>query len=183
MVAIIWQALTAEWETFAVIALSVAVFAHLKAERPSWHAMAVFGIYFTSVVLMDLWRMVNVVIQGDKDLAYEIWGTSNHGTFVVASVVVFLFLLRPPKRDDMLAQLLCVILLVSAGWTALMENINCNFIQTDIPFDLQTQEQKEMSVCERLYGPWVTFAPIVVQLLAIGFYVKLWAKARRLTAS
>ena len=180
----VWQALTGEWETFSVIALSVALFIYLKAERPSWHALAVFGIFLSSVAFMDLWRMVNIVTPEDKDFAYEVWATSNHGSFVVSSAVVFLFLLWPPKRHDMLAQLLGVILLVSAGWTALMENINCNFIQTDIPFDLQTPEQREMSVCERLYGEWtITFAPILMQLGAILFYVRMWRKARRLTAS
>ena len=176
----VWQALTGEWETFSVIALSIALFVYLKAERPSWHALAVFGIFASSVIFMDLWRMIHIVTSEDKDMAYEVWATGNHGTFVVASVVVLGFLLWPPKKADSLALLLCVILVFSGVWTAFLENIHCNFQAEDIPFELQTPEQKEMSVCERLYGRWYTFGPTVFYLLVLAYFTVRWGQARRL---
>lgn len=184
MLPIIWGALSDEWETFALIAVSLALFAYLKAGRPSGHALAVFGVYFASVALQDLWRIVDIQTQADKDLAYEIWAITNHGSFAISDYVIFGFLLCPPKKKDALAQLFCVILLVSVTWTALVENIGCNFLQTDIPFDQQTPAQQEMSKCERINGKWMTFCPIGIQLLAILYFAKTWGDARRqLTAN
>lgn len=179
MVNIIFDAFVAEWQTVLLFFATKVLFICLTRERPSWHALAVLGIFVSSVTFMDLWRMVDIQTQDDKDLAYEIWATSNHGTFVIASGVVFLFLLWPPKSTDLLAQLLCAILLFSAGWTAIMENLNCNFWQTDIPFDLQTPEQRELSVCERIYGWWYTYVPIAAEIAVMAWITYRWHWARR----
>lgn len=179
MLSIIWNALLAEWETFAIIAVAAVLFIYLKAEKPTWHALAIFGVYFASVALQDLWRMIHIQTQADKDLAYEIWAIANHGSFTISDYVIFFFLLFPPKQKDTLAIALAFILIVSATWTALVENIGCNFVLDDIPFELQTPEQREMSRCERITGKWMTFVPIALQLMAVLYFGRRWHQARK----
>ena len=177
-----FEAVLSEWETFSLLAACIAVFIFLERERPSWHALAGIFCYGMALALMSLWRLVDTTTKDGLDTAYNVWASGIHVSLVIYLGALFAFLIWPPKRTDVLVQFIWLVVLFSEVWTAVMENINCNFWQTDIPFEERTPEQMEMSVCERVYGKWYTHIPLAFQLLVIFYFIYRWKWARLLNA-
>lgn len=180
MIDVILGALIGQWEIFSLLALCIALFVYLKAEKPSWHALAGIGCYAAAVVLMSLWGLWDASTDEGLHKAYEVWATGNHISAIVYLGALFAFLIWPPKKTDALTQLIWLVVLFSEGWTGLMENVNCNFIATDIPRELQTVEQMNMSVCERIYGWWYRYIPLVLEIGIVFYFAHRWRSAKAL---
>lgn len=184
MIDFVLTQLSEEWPTFALLGLCFALFVYAERQKPDWRALAGVASYATALVLMNLYRLwpsgTDEMLHGQ----YEIWGTGNQLAVLVYLPVMFVcFVLLPPKDGRLtegygLIVLIWIMVIVAEAWTGLMENTNCNFWQTDIPFELQTAEQKEMSKCERIYGEWYSYAPLALQIALMFVFFKWfgWAK-------
>lgn len=168
-----------EWPTFGLFALCVGLFAYAERQRPPWQAMAGIVSYAAALVLMNLYRLWPSGTDEQLHVLYDVWGTGNHAALLIYLIVLSSFVLWPPPKRHGLVILIWFMVCVAEVWTGLMENVNCNFWQTDIPFDLQTPEQRGMAKCERIYGAWYSSIPLLVQILLMFGAVALfgWAKA------
>ena len=180
---LIWSALISEWQTFCLLFVCGGLFVFLKSERPSWHALAGIACYAITVALMSLWRLVDSSTEEGLYTAYEVWASGIHGSLIVYLAAFMAFLIWPPRRNDALVYLIWLVVFIAEVWTGLAENINCNFWATDIPRELQTEAQKNMSVCERIYGWWYSYVPLALQIGLMGYFVSRWSAAKRLIST
>ncbi|MGI9297049.1 MAG: hypothetical protein ACR2QC_04025 [Gammaproteobacteria bacterium] len=183
MLEVAWNALGGAWETFLLLGACVALFIYLRAERPSWHALAGIGCYATALVLMSLWMLWPGTTPDEVMVQYQVWTSGTSVALVMYLTVLGAFLMWPPRQGDALVHLIWLIVIFSEAWTAVMENINCNFWETDIPLELRTPEQMEMSVCERIYGWWYSYIPLALEICAMFYFVNRWRWAKRLTTA
>lgn len=169
-----------EWPTFGLFALCVGLFVYAEKQRPPWQALAGIACYAVALVLMNLYRTFPSGTDAQLHVLYDVWGTGNQAAGVVYLLVLSSFILWPPPRRHGLVMLIWLMVCIAEGWTGLMENTLCNFIATDIPFEQQTQEQRDMAKCERIYGAWYSHVPLLVQIgvmfVFVGYYK--WAKDR-----
>ena len=130
----------------------------LAGKRPSWHALMAVFCWFFSTLAMNAWRLVEGL-----ERQYAAWGTGISLALTLYVAVILVFLVRRPKEGDIFAMLLWLILLLGEGYTAIFENLNCNFIQTD--------PGGEGAICERIYGIWYDLIPLILQLIAFGYFI------------
>lgn len=196
MLAIIGEALYGAWPTFLLFLVGIGLFVYLEREAPSWYALAGIAAFTATIILMSLYDFWKVqpypeipTLEGviahyeSKSYVYDIWGTGNHSGALVYAFLAMGFLLAfaasPDKRPDFLACAIMVIVVFAEGWTSLMENVNCNFLQQDIPAAQQTEAQSNMSKCERIYGWWYRYPPIIIEIAIMAVFSGYWIWAKR----
>lgn len=191
MIDLIWSSLWEAWETLALFIAGGAAFAFVARERPSWHSLATIGSFCLAIILMslyDFWKAAPypdpVSLKGviehyeSVQLLYEIWGTGMHASALVYVCLALAFAFSPPKHGDAFLCAIISVVVFAETWTAVVENLNCNFIQDDIPAELQTEAQANMSKCERLYGWWYRYMPIIAEICLFLYFTKVWRWAR-----
>lgn len=180
MTDLILDTLSEEWPTWLLFGLCVGLFVYAEKQRPPWQALAVVASYAIALVAMSAYGHWPSGTDEQLHVLYEVWATGK-GVAMAASYLPIWFvafvLFPPPKRHGLI-MLFCLMVIIAELWTTLAEDINCNFWQTDIPFELQTEAQKGMSKCERVYGWWYRYVPLAVQIgmmfIFVGYYK--WAK-------
>ena len=192
MIDVVWGALFNAWPTFLLFVVAVALVAWLAQERPSWHSLGAIAAFAVAIALMSLYDFWEVIAYPDPPTlegviahyeslkaAYDVWGAGNQGSAFVYVILAGAFAFWPPKRGDFLLMGFLSVIVFAEGWTALMENVNCNFIQEDIPAELQTEAQANMSKCERIYGAWYRYAPIIAEIGIMAFFASCYKWATR----
>ncbi len=192
MIEVIWGALLNAWPTFLLFLSAVGAFVWLEQERPSWHSLAVILAFSAAIVLMSLYDFWAAAPYPDPETVegltayytqlgflYEVWGTGLHAAGTVYAFVMLAFCFNPPKRGDFLLCGLASVVVFAEVWTAGMENLNCNFLQADIPAEMQTEAQRNMSKCERVFGFWYRYLPIIVEVSIMLFFVACYKWAKR----
>ena len=183
---LIWDTLSEEWPTWLLFGLCVAVFVYATRQRPDWRALVGIACYAVALLYMNFYRAYPSGTDEQLHHLFAVWGTANHAALahIYLPALFACYILFPPEGGRRapgygLGVLIWLMVIVAELWTSVAENINCNFWQTDIPFDKQTEEQKAMSVCERIYGPVYTFVPLLVQIAFMGLATWLfgWASA------
>ena len=174
------------WQSGVLVAvLLLCVLFH--RQRPSRHALLALVCYGLSVFLFNAWVFVPSDPDPERnqwllDYAYKVFNAGINGALVVYLGALFYFLLRPPKKDDLAAKLLWMIVLVAESFSLVVNNITCNLIA-------EAGSRKELAeiwgstasryVCGREFGPWLEWAPIILEVGAMVWIVQRYQHARQ----
>ena len=164
---------------FWLVGVGFGLLIWLSGQRPSGHALAAVGGWAFSTLALNAYRLLK---QGNlEDFAFErlqwaAWGTGYSVTLTLAVAFLLGFLVWRPRKGDLLAMVLMMVWLMGEGWTSIMENFNCNFLQVD-------PGGKAESICGRIYGEWYSYVPLIAQLTLMLWFCWRFAKARKISKS
>ena len=164
--------------SFWFVGVSFGLLIWLAGKRPSWIALAAVAGWLFSTVALNGYRLFKWedyqcepgLSPLECEFAFErlqwaAWGTGYSLTLTLAVGLFLASQIWRPKTGDLLAMLLVLIWIMGEGFTAIGENLNCNFFQID------PDPGGDGSVCDRIYGPWYDRIPLGMQLIAMGLFI------------